>query len=203
MQVKALTPRLSVATLGILMQGISFAILMPIYLAMHLFTSPTVSGTKLATLFIDPVELKALPFSIVIAYIVPSILMCLPAPSIVTFDQKQWLYVFWEDWPMWTCLAQFIRTQSMRQLSSSDKSSSTFFEISAGYTHLDSRALPLFTSPPGRSPSPRLFSQGYMLQPTFWCCIHCASSSTNSRFLRPRSLPLGKVPSGSCSGIFS
>lgn len=48
-----------------------------------------------------------LPFSIILGYIVPSILMALPAPSIVSPTLHQQFIALWQPFPLWTIIIQF------------------------------------------------------------------------------------------------
>ena len=81
---------------------------MPIYMAIHLSTSPTVSSHETSDLLFDVSELASIPFSMLIGYVVPSILMALPAPSVLGFDLKQSLIATWQVFPIWVGLLQQI-----------------------------------------------------------------------------------------------
>ncbi len=106
----------SVGIWGLIMQNIAFAVTIPWYLTLHLLTSPTTlestskspNASAATSLLAHPAELRILPFSILLGLIVPSILMCLPAPNVVTFPQQQMLILIWQAFPLWVSLWQFI-----------------------------------------------------------------------------------------------
>lgn len=86
------------------MQTIAYAVTMPVYLALYISTSPLLSPTA-ASLSLSSAEAAGLPLSMIFGLIVPAILFCLPAPSVVSFDQKQILMSFWQGFPLWVSLA--------------------------------------------------------------------------------------------------
>lgn len=101
----------SIGTVGIIFQNLSYAVTVPLYLFIHLLTSPIAKpflGTYAnSVLLISPLDLKILPLSIILAYVVPSILMGLDAPSIVSGPVHQKLIAFWQPFPIWTILIQW------------------------------------------------------------------------------------------------
>ncbi|KAB8297110.1 hypothetical protein EYC80_002495 [Monilinia laxa] len=100
-----------IGTVGIIFQNISYAVTVPLYLFIHLLTSPvakTFPGTYAnSVLLISSIDLKILPPSIILAYLVPSILMGLDAPSIVSGPTHQKLIAFWQPFPIWTIIIQW------------------------------------------------------------------------------------------------
>ncbi|ESZ93717.1 hypothetical protein SBOR_5902 [Sclerotinia borealis F-4128] len=100
-----------IGTVGVIFQNISYAITVPLYLFIHLLTSPVAKlfpGTYAnSVLLISSLDLKILPLSITLAYIVPSILMGLDAPSIVSGPTHQKLIALWQPFPVWTILIQW------------------------------------------------------------------------------------------------
>lgn len=101
-----------IGTVGFIFQNITYAITVPIYLFIHLLTSPVAKpfpGTYAnSVLLISPLDLKILPLSIILTYIVPSFLMGLDAPSIVSGATHQQLIAFWQPFPIWTIIIQWI-----------------------------------------------------------------------------------------------
>jgi len=91
---------------GLLMQNMAFAVLMPLYLLLHLSTSPTVSSPTPATISIEISKLSSIPISTTLGYILPSILVALPAPSIVSYETKQTFMAIWQVFPIWVSLFQ-------------------------------------------------------------------------------------------------
>jgi hypothetical protein len=105
----------SIGTAGFILQNISFTITTPLWLLLHLLTSPVSKpfpGTHAnSVLLISTWDLRILPFSIILGYIVPSILMALPSPDLVTPETHQRLIAFWQPFPIWTVLIH----QSLKQ----------------------------------------------------------------------------------------
>lgn len=142
------------------MQNATFAVMMPLYLCVHLSTSPTVSSTNPRAYFIASMDLASIPVSLLLGFVVPSILVTLPAPSVVSFNQKQTALAFWQAFPLWVELLQ-MGTSSLRRWSSkegrgesiavADKPSTTwmtevrvvymFLLIVAGSTHIATMTL--------------------------------------------------------------
>jgi len=99
--------------LGILLQNIGFGCIAPIWMVVHLATSPTVVDPDVEELVVRPLQLAVAPISILIAYGVPSVMMCLPAPAMISFDAKQGWTGAQQLWPIWTALAQVVLTTSV------------------------------------------------------------------------------------------
>ena len=95
----------SIGTVGAIFQNISFTITVPLYLFIHLLTSPVAQsfpGTHAnSVLLIDTWDLRILPLSVTLSYVIPSLLMILPAPM-VSFSTHQKLIAFWQPFPIWT-----------------------------------------------------------------------------------------------------
>lgn len=93
---------------GIAMQTVSFAVAMPIYMAIHLSTSPTVLSDDMSDLYFDVSKLASIPLSMLIGFIVPAIMLALPSPSVLGFDLKQTFMAVWQVFPIWVGLLQQI-----------------------------------------------------------------------------------------------
>jgi len=106
-----LLTKYSVGTTGFILQNISYAVTVPIYLLIHLITSPVAKpfpGTYAnSVLLIPSLDLKILPLSIILSYGVPAILMGLDAPSQVSGATHQKLIALWQPFPIWTILIQW------------------------------------------------------------------------------------------------
>ena len=57
---------------------------------------------------VDVPDLMGIPVSMVIGYVLPTILMSLPAPSILDHDLKQKLMTFWQFFPIWVSVVQAV-----------------------------------------------------------------------------------------------
>lgn len=101
----------SLVIFGLILQNITFAATIPIYLFIHLLTSPVASlfpGKHASSvLLVSSADLEILPFSMILGYIVPSVLMALPAPSIVSPTLHQQFIALWQPFPLWTAIIQF------------------------------------------------------------------------------------------------
>lgn len=74
---------------------------MPLYLIFHLATSPTGSSRVVKNYAVDVPNLLSVPISLAIGFVLPSVLLSLPAPSVLSFDQKQTFIAFWQMFPIW------------------------------------------------------------------------------------------------------
>jgi hypothetical protein len=77
-------------------------------MAIHLLTSPTVHDPDVDDLVVNPVQLAVAPFSIILGYGIPSVMMCLPAPAKTSFDAKQGWAGTQQLWPLWIAITQII-----------------------------------------------------------------------------------------------
>lgn len=82
------------------MQNVTFAVIIPLYLLIHLSTSPTVSSNDPKDFYIDLPNLSSIPFSIAIGYILPTAIAALPAPSVISFERKQAYMAIWQMFPL-------------------------------------------------------------------------------------------------------
>ena len=80
---------------------------MPVYFLIDLYVSPGITSTVLDRELPDVVSLLTIPFSVFIGYIIPLILLALPAPALVTHDRKQLFMSIWQVFPLWVALSQF------------------------------------------------------------------------------------------------
>ncbi|KAL8767078.1 MAG: hypothetical protein Q9209_006305 [Squamulea sp. 1 TL-2023] len=90
------------------MQNVAFAVVAPIYFAIHLSTSPTVSSRKQSDYLPDPSTLRSIPYSVTIGFILPTILLALPAPSVVSYETKQLFMAIWQAFPLWVGALQLM-----------------------------------------------------------------------------------------------
>ena len=102
---------------GLAIQMGAFAVFMPLYALIHLATSPTVSSLKVDDYAVDISALQSIPFSLVIGYALPAALLALPAPSVLTYDQKQTFIAFWQVFPIWVEILQQIFSFTFASLS--------------------------------------------------------------------------------------
>ena len=91
---------------GIFVQNVAFAVIIPIWCVAHLSLSRTVSSKRLSDYLINVPDLAGIAFAMVNVYLLLSVLMSFPAPSVINHDLKQWLLAFWQFFPVWVSLAQ-------------------------------------------------------------------------------------------------
>ena len=101
--------RNSVMIFGLLLQNLGYAVIMPLYLILHLSTSPTILPLK-ETIAMENTELACIPLSIILGYVVPSALVALPSPSLLSFEGKQSLLALWQVFPLWVAILQQLLT---------------------------------------------------------------------------------------------
>ncbi|MCJ1300474.1 hypothetical protein MMC08_003271 [Hypocenomyce scalaris] len=94
--------------LGLLIQNLAYAVITPLYLILHLSTSPTTISPSPADISVDIFNLISIPISITIGYVLPAVLLALPAPSVLTFGRKQILMAIWQVFPISVDLLQRI-----------------------------------------------------------------------------------------------
>lgn len=96
------------------MQNFTLACFGPIFFAIHLSTSPT-SQSKNASreqrarsLAIPSRQSIAIPPSIFLGYVIPSILLSLPSPGVASYAGQQAAVAVWTPFPVWVGLVQLI-----------------------------------------------------------------------------------------------
>ncbi|MCJ1404566.1 hypothetical protein MMC11_007792 [Xylographa trunciseda] len=90
---------------GFLVQNVAWAVIMPTYLALYIATSPTVSATK-GTIMVSYHETASLPLSLFAGFVVPAVMLALPAPSMQSFESKQTWLAIWQAFPIWVSAFQ-------------------------------------------------------------------------------------------------
>ncbi|KAF4612950.1 hypothetical protein D9613_010905 [Agrocybe pediades] len=88
-------------------QNVPWGLVQPIYNAIHLITGPakppstvSVSGNVKA--------ISTIPWAITIGYIVPSVLMSLPSPQLISHETHQAFLFIWQFFPLWVGLAHVV-----------------------------------------------------------------------------------------------
>lgn len=88
-------------TLGFIFQNLTYTVSVPIYLIVHLLTSPVSNiDPSPVDLSIDTQDLFVLPFSITGAFVLPTIMMTLPAPAMVSAASHYTWQAIWQIFPV-------------------------------------------------------------------------------------------------------
>ncbi|KAL8860627.1 MAG: hypothetical protein Q9178_002980 [Gyalolechia marmorata] len=61
---------------------------------------------KLSDFLPHPAKLQSIPYSITIGFVTPTILMALPAPSVISYEKKQLFIAIWQAFPLWVGICQ-------------------------------------------------------------------------------------------------
>ena len=158
---------LSDVAFGLLSQATGFTIWMPLWVALYLSTSPLVRPTA-ANISTHIGSTTAIPISLALGYFIPSILMSLPAPSMIDFETKQSLIALWQPFPVWVAILQqiFGRTFGSFGYTAKENSGSTLntlrpvylsLVIFAAYTHAETFTIIMISTL-----FPSLFASGYV-----------------------------------------
>ena len=91
-----------------MVQIAAYAFVLPIYLAIYLSTSPLVSSKSVSDHLVETNHVAAIFPALLIGFILPSILMCLPAPSVLSYEQKQTYIAIWQLFPIWVSMVQAV-----------------------------------------------------------------------------------------------
>ncbi|KIX03738.1 uncharacterized protein Z518_07291 [Rhinocladiella mackenziei CBS 650.93] len=162
--------------LGLGVAIIGYACVAPLWFALHLWLSPTAVDPKDHQLTVGvPVKLAIAPISILVGFGLPSLLMCLPAPTVVSFETKQTWTGIQQGWPIWIGITQFVLStlamtldQRASTLTESDKKAKTIKYLRQAYvfaimsstgSHLTALSLSLLAYA-----FPVLFSSTYLPQ---------------------------------------
>lgn len=110
-----LTIRCSSSFWGMLYQVIPQGIVLPIFCALYVFKSPFATHTaslklldKARFLSIDPVQAPAVTGAIVLGYIVPTVLISLPSPELISTKRRQSFLAIWQLFPIYVTIWQYV-----------------------------------------------------------------------------------------------
>jgi hypothetical protein len=136
-----LTVNGSIGIVGVILQCISFTVTVPLYLFVHLLTSPVAKAFTGAhansVIPVSSLDLKILPLSTIVGYIIPSILMALPSPSVVSPDAHQLYIAIWQAFPLWAVLTQWSIRFLCRIFTDQTSKSDSRQSISSGISYLN------------------------------------------------------------------
>ena len=98
--------RSSAGIWGLLMQCTTYTVLMPLWCFAYLSLSRTISSRRLSDFLVSVPDLAGIAFAMVNVYLLLTLLMSLPAPSVISHDLKQRFIAFWNFFPLWVSLSQ-------------------------------------------------------------------------------------------------
>ena len=90
----------SLAIWGIAVQTISFGVAIPVFLILHLSTSPICTSLQAADYLVDVPDVVSILPAMVIGFALPTVLVALPAPAILPHDRKQLFIALWQFFPL-------------------------------------------------------------------------------------------------------
>jgi hypothetical protein len=101
----------STTLLGLAVAIVGFAVVAPLYFAFQLYASPNVKSPAGHNLLpADPLSVILIPATILTGFGLPSLLMTLPAPAVLSFDTKQLWTGIQQGWTLWIYLATIALT---------------------------------------------------------------------------------------------
>lgn len=109
--------------MGFIFQRATYTICVPTWLIIHLLTSPiSSSAVTAADLSVDAADLWSLPLDLIAAYVVPTIMIALPAPGLVSASFHYTWNVIWQFFPAlqslyhWVCTRLVAPTRNVPQV---------------------------------------------------------------------------------------
>ncbi|KAJ5639763.1 uncharacterized protein N7484_007625, partial [Penicillium longicatenatum] len=135
---------------GVMEQLKTFALWGPLYCGLHLATSITATKPTVQNIRIPRIIRLCIPIAYAIGYVIPSISMVLPAPSVISTDQKQIFIAVWQAWAISvgciTTLAFYFLGPRTRDVVSTDhRGVYAFAFVYAAVPHLVSWTISLAT----------------------------------------------------------
>ncbi|KAJ5533128.1 hypothetical protein N7494_009680 [Penicillium frequentans] len=135
---------------GVMAQLKTFALWGPLYCGLHLATSITATKPTVQNIRIPRIIRFAIPIAYAIGYVIPSILMVLPAPNVISTDQKQIFIAVWQAWAIsvgiMTTMAFYLLGPWIRDDTSTDhRGVYAFAFVYAAVAHLISWTISLAT----------------------------------------------------------
>lgn len=85
----------------------------PLWLAVHLLTSPSAAKPTAADISIEPIHLLALPASFIVGFVLPLAPVVLPV-SLVSLQVKQTAMGWYQQWPLWIAVPHYMLVALLR-----------------------------------------------------------------------------------------
>lgn len=135
-----LTIHTSSSVFGIGAQLMTYAVSAPLFLGLQLLTSNVSFNPTARNLAVPTAVVNAIPAVFILAFIVPTFSMLLPAPGTVTFDQKQILIALWQPWPAYVSFLLTLVSVTSSSSRSSESPSKLRKSLRSAYTFALSHA---------------------------------------------------------------
>lgn len=99
-----LTDPFSPTVLGLVAQVLTFAFGIPLTCALQLGSSITARRPHADNIRVPRAVLAILPFVFIVGFTVPTVMMSLPAPSVISLDMRQIAIAIWQPWPAYVSI---------------------------------------------------------------------------------------------------
>ncbi|KAK3688187.1 hypothetical protein B0T22DRAFT_479455 [Podospora appendiculata] len=93
--------------MGLIFQSVTYTVTVPVWLIMHLLTSPVAKGDPAAGA-VDAADMALLPACAALAFIFPAIMMNLPSPSVLPAASHYGWIAFWNAFPLWQSIHHWV-----------------------------------------------------------------------------------------------
>lgn len=128
--------------LGFIFQRVTYTICVPTWLIMHLLTSPISSSAVTATdLSVDAADLWSLPLDLIAAYIVPTIMIALPSPGLVSASFHYTWNVIWQFFPALQSIYHWVCTRLVAPSRNVKITTKTIYRLVLGVSILSQFAI--------------------------------------------------------------
>lgn len=101
----------SIGIVGLIFQNISYTVTMPLWLFIHVLTSPVAKpfpGAHANSVLLIPAwDLRILPVSVTLGYLIPTVMMGLES-DVIEPETHQYLIAFWQAFPVWTVITHYV-----------------------------------------------------------------------------------------------
>ncbi|KUI68481.1 hypothetical protein VM1G_04663 [Cytospora mali] len=122
--------------MGFILQTFTFTITVPVYLIMHLITSPmSTAEVSSQAILVDTSDSAILPLSTTLSFVIPSVMMYLSAPAKVSASTHYTWQAIWQVFPVMQSIYHWI-LRSILPGPSSRSSSSTRAHIVGVYRYI-------------------------------------------------------------------
>jgi hypothetical protein len=133
---------------GVMAQLRTFALWGPLYCGLHLATSITATKPTVQNIRIPRIIQLAIPIAYAVGYVIPLVLMVLPAPDVISTDQKQIFIAIWEAWAISVAIITTLAFYLLKPWTKDDTSSDhrvvyAFAFVYTAVSHLVSWAISL------------------------------------------------------------